>query len=202
VKALRILLAAASLAAVGACATVGPNYKVPESAAVRAPTARTPFVRADTPAVAQVEPPAGWWRLYQDPALDALEQQALAANTDLRAAAANLARAEAGESEAEAAHEPTLRFEGALQRGAPSAQQYLQFTPVPVVTFADIGASVAYEIDFVGRIRRTVEAAHADAEASQAALDLARVNVAAEVAAAYVEACSAGEDLAAANRST
>src|SRR3546814_3316218 len=40
------------------------------------------------------EPPR-WWRLYDDPRLDALVERALAANTDLRVAAANLERARA-----------------------------------------------------------------------------------------------------------
>jgi NodT family efflux transporter outer membrane factor (OMF) lipoprotein len=193
------LLAAVSLAA---CTTVGPNYRAPQAAAANAKSAQGAFLGAASPAVSQDEPPSGWWRLYQDPALDALEQQALAANTDLRVAAANLARAEAAESEAEAAHEPRLQVSGALQRGQPSAEQYLQFTPAPVATLADIGASLSYEIDVVGRLRRAAEAARADAEAGQAGLDLARVNVAAAVAAAYVEACAAGEDLAAAQRTT
>jgi NodT family efflux transporter outer membrane factor (OMF) lipoprotein len=201
VKPWRPLLTAASLAALAACTTVGPNYKVPQAAAVKAPAAQGAFVGGGSPAVSQAEPPAGWWRLYQDPVLDRLEQQALAANTDLRVAAANLARAEAAASEAKAANEPRLAFSGTVQRALPSAEQYLQFTPAPVATLGDIGASLSYEIDYIGRIRRAVEAAQADAEATQAGLDLARVNVAAEVAAAYVEACSAGEDLEVANHS-
>src|SRR6185437_9243587 len=108
------------------------------------------FVGSASPAVSQAEPPAGWWRLYRDPTLDALEEQALAANTDLRVAAANLARAEAGVSAAEAEHEPRLTVSGALQRGQPSAEQYLQFTPAPVATLADVGVGVSYEIDLVG----------------------------------------------------
>ena len=38
-------------------------------------------------------PPEDWWRLYADPRLDELVAEALAANTDLRLAAANLAQA-------------------------------------------------------------------------------------------------------------
>jgi NodT family efflux transporter outer membrane factor (OMF) lipoprotein len=200
VSRLRLLLAAAALAGLAACTTVGPNYKVPAAAAVKAPSAQGPFLGAASPAVSEAEPPAGWWRLYQDPVLDGLEQQALAANTDLRVAAANLARAEAAAEETRSAGEPRFELSGALQRGQPSAEQYLQFEPAPVANLADIGLGVSYTIDIVGRLRRASEAAGADTEASRAGLDLARVSVAAEVAAAYVEACSAGEELATAQR--
>ncbi len=46
--------------------------------------------------------PAEWWRLYREPALDALVSEALTNNRDLRVAAANLlkARAELGETQA------------------------------------------------------------------------------------------------------
>jgi outer membrane protein TolC len=47
----------------------------------------------------------------------------------------------------------------------------------------------------VGRLRRVVEAANANAQASAAALDLARVAVAADTASAYVDACAAGHEL-------
>jgi NodT family efflux transporter outer membrane factor (OMF) lipoprotein len=195
-------LAAAALAALAACTTVGPNYQVPTAAAVTAPAAQGGFVGAASSAISQDEPPAGWWRLYQDPVLNGLVEQALAANTDLRAAAANLARAEAVESEARALGEPRLEIAGSLERGKPSAEQYLQFEPVPVANLADIGAHISYTFDLVGRVKRASEAAHADAEASRAGLDLARVSVAAEVVGAYVEACSAGEEIAAADRTT
>ena len=64
------------------------------------------------------------------------------------------------------------------------------------MNLGDVGLNVSYQIDLVGRLRRAAEAANADAQASQAALDLAKVSVAADVARAYVDACSAGRELA------
>jgi NodT family efflux transporter outer membrane factor (OMF) lipoprotein len=55
---------------------------------------------------------------------------------------------------------------------------------------------IAYQVDLFGRIRRTIEAAHASEEAVAAQRDAVRVTVAAEVARAYVGACAAGEELA------
>ncbi|HKR89358.1 MAG TPA: TolC family protein [Phenylobacterium sp.] len=194
------LFAAAGLLALGACTTVGPNYKVPEAAAVKAPAAQGPFLGAGSRAVSQDPLPPGWWRLYHDPTLDALEQQALAANTDLRVAAANLARAQAVVGEARAAGEPTVNVSGSVERARESGESFLLFEPIPPENLADVGLKVSYTIDLVGRLRRVAEAAQADAEASQAGLDLARVSVAGEVAAAYIDACAAGEELAVAGR--
>jgi len=63
-----------------------------------------------------------------------------------------------------------------------------------------VDLSISYDLDLFGKLRRASEAARGDAETAQAGLDLARVNVAAAVAGAYLEACSAGEDLAVARR--
>jgi len=191
----------AAIAALAGCATVGPDYQVPDAAAVREPAAQGRFLGAGAAPVSSEALPANWWRLYQDPTLDALIQEALVANTDLRVAAANLARARALAAEARAAQEPTLGVSGGAQRALESAETFLLFEPLPVENLADVGISVSYQVDLVGKLRRAVEAAGADAEASQAALDLARVSVAGEVAAAYVDVCAANEELATAEHS-
>ena len=63
------------------------------------------------------------------------------------------------------------------------------------------GASMSYQLDLFGQIRRAVEAAGADAQAAQAAYDATRVTVAAETARAYANLCSAGMQLASAEHS-
>ena len=199
-SALRNLLAAVSLLTLAACATVGPNYKVPEAAKVNAPTAQGAFIESATPAVSQAAVPEGWWKLYDDPVLNDLVQEALVANTDLRIAAANLARAHAVASEADDAGGFSVGASAAAIHSRESGEQYLLAEPLPVENLADVGVKVSYQVDLVGRIKRASEAAHADAEASQAALDLARVSVAADVARAYVEACASGHELAVAQQ--
>ena len=47
--------------------------------------------------------PSDWWKLYKDPRLDELVRQAMASNTDLRVAAANLQRARFQTQQAESA---------------------------------------------------------------------------------------------------
>ena len=179
----------------------GPGYRP----ALRQEPAPATFVAA-TPAVAATgEVVDDWWKLYRDPALDQLVQEALVANTDLRIAAANLARARAvlGESRA-GLYLPSTQLGASVLEGrsasanAAAAAQGLKAHAVGTDTAS---FSASYELDLFGRLRRGVQASRADAEAAAAALDLARVAVAADTARAYAEACAYGEAVAAARRS-
>ncbi|MDR6626115.1 efflux transporter outer membrane subunit [Caulobacter segnis] len=197
---LRALALAGSLVGLAACATVGPNYKLPDEAKLNAPTAQGAFLGAQSAAVRQDPVPAGWWKLYDDAVLNALVEEALKANTDLRVAAANLARARAVAGEADDAGGFKVGASASAMHARESGEQFLLSEPLPVENLADAGVKVSYQVDLVGRLKRASEAAHADADASQAALDLARVSVAADVARAYVEACANGHELAVAQR--
>ena len=61
--------------------------------------------------------------------------------------------------------------------------------------------SVGYELDYLGRVRRSVESARADAEAVAAAQDSVKITVAAETARAYAQICALGEQLEVARHS-
>src|SRR5205085_10240357 len=111
-----------------------------------------------------------WWSLFRDPVLDGLIEQALAANTDLRVAAANLAQARALLRETRAGRLPTTGV---------SASAGLADQPGPggIDTNFDVGLDVGYQLDLFGRLRRATEASRADVGAVQAAFDLARITV-------------------------
>jgi NodT family efflux transporter outer membrane factor (OMF) lipoprotein len=145
--------------------------------------------------------PDDWWRLYDDPTLNGLIEKALAANTDLRVAAANLARVEAVSDEVRAAQDVTVSASAQAARAQLSAQSYLLTQPIPQTNLGDVGIGVSYQIDLVGKLKRAAEAAQADTQASRDALDLARVSVVADVARAYIDACSSGRELAVAQDS-
>jgi NodT family efflux transporter outer membrane factor (OMF) lipoprotein len=147
-----------------------------------------------SPAFTGNEPPGHWWSLFRDPVLDGLVEQALAANTDLRVAAANLAQARAVLRETRAGRLPTTN----LSAGATYANQP---GPGGADTSFDAGLDVGYQLDLFGRIRRGVEASRADVEAVQAAFDLSRITVAAETARAYSDACNFGRQLDVARQS-
>ncbi|THD79283.1 MAG: efflux transporter outer membrane subunit [Phenylobacterium sp.] len=188
------VLAAAAAAGLSACA-LGPNYRAPATP----PTAARPFV-STTPGASAVEAlPPGWWRLYQDPALDRLVQAALTENQDLKVAAANLDAARALLSEARGALLPSTTLAGEELYGRAAQTPGQPRSRLGRVYDASFDA--AYEVDLFGRVRRSIEAARDNAQALQAAEDQVRVTVAAATAEAYAQACGFGEELATAQDS-
>jgi NodT family efflux transporter outer membrane factor (OMF) lipoprotein len=177
--------------ALGACTTVGPNYRVPDEAVVKAPEAQGAFLSTAAGTTAQALPDR-WWALYDDPRLDALIEQALSANTDLRVAQANLERSLALLGERNASREIQGGVDAETTQSQRSAEAELQHVQPPRRELYNIGLSVSYDFDLFGGLKRGIEAAHADSEAAQAARDLVRVNVAAEVARAYADICNSG----------
>ncbi|HYC94486.1 MAG TPA: TolC family protein [Sphingomicrobium sp.] len=188
---MRRLLAAAATLALAAC-MVGPDYRSPLP---RAP-AQDPFLSGRSPAFTGEQPPGRWWSLFSDPVLDRLIEQALAANTDLRVAAANLRRARAVLRETRSGLFPTAEVSASATYSRQSGDQVgFEGAGGEGWTY-DAGIDASYQVDLFGRIRRAIQAARADAGAAQAAFDLSRITIAAETARAYADACSAGRQLA------
>ncbi|MDO6413547.1 TolC family protein [Sphingomonas sp. BIUV-7] len=189
-------LAAALGLALSGCATVGPDYALPNQAAVNRPAAQAPFDSGREKAFADIPLPDRWWQLYGDARLDGFITEALAANADLRVADANLRRADAVVAEVAAGRTLTTAIGG----GASLARPYGTGGSLPGVVGTDLGISLAYPLDLSGRITRAIEAAQGDTEAVAAARDNVRVTVAAETARSYAAACTANMVLAANNR--
>ena len=82
-----------SVALVAGCA-VGPNYRTPDTL----PGSALKLREADVASVSPSPLPPRWWGLFDDADLDRLVEKALAHNTDLRQAAANLQRARAAQA--------------------------------------------------------------------------------------------------------
>ncbi len=189
----RILATTASLLALAACAR-GPDYVSPP----HPQTASGSFL--STSGAVTAEPIKGdWWRLYNDPVLDKLVTDALAANTDVRVAVARIAKARASLRGARADRLPQADVGAsanygrlpAIQRAPGAAREDWQ---------VDAGLNVSYEVDLFGRVSRGVEAARGDLGAAEADADAVRVIVAADTAQAYADAVSAAERLGVAQR--
>lgn len=181
-----------SATALSACA-VGPNYKVPTPVAA----GQGAFVSTET-SVATTDAPRGdWWRLFQDPTIDALVQEALIANKDVAVAAANLSRVRAVLSETRSGLLPSTT----TSASARDVQTQLMPGQMLEMEQYQIGLDMSYEVDLFGRVRRSLEANRADTAAAQAALDVVRVSVAAETARAFADACAANAQIAVAKRS-
>ena len=188
---LSLLAIGASAATLAACAA-GPDYARPGIPGGAAGA----FVSSASPAFNQEAPPADWWRLFDDAALDGLVREALAANKDVAIAQANLAQVRANLSETRAGRLPTtgVSASAARVRGQDSASgAYGEGDAFSA------GFDVSYEVDIFGRVGRSIEAARADSDAAEAALESTRVSVAAETARAYADACAAGAQIDIAN---
>ncbi len=183
-----------------ACTTVGPDYKVPRDAVITDPAAGAALVDADSKITTRDAVPDDWWRLYDDPKVDELVKRALLANTNLRVAAANLQRSIANYHEVEAENLVQGSVSAATQRTQLSGESFLQTKKVPVLNIGDYGIGVSYLLDLFGKLARADEAALANVEASQAALDSVRVAVVAQTVRAYVEGCAASHELHVAER--
>lgn len=176
-----------------ACQMVGPDYQLPADAAVQRKDFQGELAVEGKPVVS-APVPADWWRLYKDPRLDQLVQQAMASNTDLRVAAANLQRARAQVDEAEAAGGWSAGVKMGAQRLQESGQAFLLPEKVPVDNVGDIGISASYQFDLWGTLQRGIEGAKANADATQAAADTARITLVADVVRAYTQVCAANEE--------
>jgi outer membrane protein, multidrug efflux system len=186
--------AAAALALTG-CATAGPDYALPADSIAVAPSAQGAFDAGDNPAFASDPLPDRWWQLYDDPRLDDLVQQALAANADLRAADANLLRAEAVLRETAGEEGLGASVEGSLMQERNHSLRSAGAGLSGVLT-GQIGLQLTYPLDLHGKITRAIEASSADRDATEAARDHVRITVAAATARAYAQVCAANDQIA------
>lgn len=166
----------------GACTTPPrePSAPVPLDAQfVQAPVAASAASAATPADPAEARSIAAFWREFQDPPLDALVAQALAANTDVKLAQTRLqeARAQAGWVQAETW--PTLGTQAGIARTNPPG-------PDPAENKRSIGATFNWEIDFVGRSQAARASAAASVSASEAGVSAAQRLISAEVASNYL----------------
>ena len=139
-----------------------------------------------------------WWTQYNDPALTALIDEALAHNSDLLAAAARIeeARATLGLAEAD-------RYPG-VQLGASAGRNRITgvgSTPLPsgtplVNNDFQVNLQAAYEVDLWGRYRQASAAARAGLLASEYAREVVRTSLAGTVAQAYFQIAALDANLA------
>ena len=184
---MRRFLSLTALALLAGCATAGPDYHPPAHSAATEPAATGTFASGRDAAFADEPLPDRWWRLYDDPRLDALVEQALSANTDLRAADANLRKADAVVRETAAGRSITTDLSGGATLARPSGTG----ESLPGVLGYDLGFSAGYPLDLRGKIKRAIESSMANRDAVEAARDAVRVSVAAATARAYADTCAA-----------
>lgn len=189
-----VLPALLAATALSACA-VGPEHVAPTPP----PSAEAPFVGVRSGEVTAAAPEADWWRLYRDPVLDGLVADALAANTDVRVAVARIERARAALRGSRSDALPQTTISGSGTYGRVSQSQTLPGYDRENRR-VDGELAVGYELDLFGRVRRGIEASRADLDAAREDADAVRVTVVADTVRAYVDATSAAEQIAVAQR--
>jgi multidrug efflux system outer membrane protein len=125
-----------------------------------------------------------WWKLFSDPSLDELETRALAANQDLRAAAARVEQARAAAGIARSDYWPQVAAAPSAVRGQTSTTVANPF-PRPLADTYTVPLVMSWELDLFGRVRRLSESARAQAEAGADNFESVRLALAAEVATNY-----------------
>lgn len=179
-------LMAASLALAMLAAGCADTAGIASHARMRdAAEAGVPASAAQPNDFAQID--AQWWRAFGDSQLDALEQQALAANPSLQVAQARVAKALAATGVAEAAGRPQLSGDAQLLRQRYSENYIYSALGGTVQENGTLQLNGSWELDFFGRNRAAIQAAVGSARAAEADAQAARILLATNVARSYIQ---------------
>jgi NodT family efflux transporter outer membrane factor (OMF) lipoprotein len=142
-------------------------------------------------------PRDSWWTLYDSTELDQLQTRLISGSPTLAAAFANYAQARALSDQARAGLFPTVGLNASATRNRDSVNAPLRLPTSPAY-FNDntIGGSVSYQLDLWGQIRNEVAAGEANAAASAADLENARLMLIAQLANDYIQLRSLDRDSA------
>jgi multidrug efflux system outer membrane protein len=167
---------------VAGCATVGPDYRRPDmsppSTFRDAIGPQTPESLADVP----------WWQIFQDEALQALIRDAIAHNYDLRIAVARVQEARALARVARSFLYPDIGLSaltGGNQVSRNSQPPLVEEDDDRTFTNTSMTATMAWELDLFGRIRRDSEAAFAEYLASEEGRRAVLITLVSDVASSY-----------------
>jgi NodT family efflux transporter outer membrane factor (OMF) lipoprotein len=179
----------AVLACLLAGCTVGPKYKVPDVPLT--PTYKeADGWKAAHPSDQVLRGP--WWEIFGDPQLNALEEQVPGGNQNLKALEARFREARAAIRFNRASEFPTISTAPSITSIRDSANRpYLPAGAARATGDFVLPFDVSYELDFWGRVRRTVASAREFAQASAADLETAKLSLQAELAFDYFELRSA-----------
>jgi NodT family efflux transporter outer membrane factor (OMF) lipoprotein len=185
------LLLGAALSLLGAC-SLAPPLKTPTIPTGAAYKENGPWTQAEP---ADRLPRDSWWALYGNPELDELETKLISGNPTLAAAVANYAQERALADQARAGLFPTLGLNASAQRNRESVNAPLRGPTTPTYYNSNtLGGSVSYELDLWGQIRNEVAAGEANAAASAADLENARLSLIAQLVDDYVQLRSLDRD--------
>lgn len=129
-------------------------------------------------------PRGNWWEVFDSKELNELEGKAMSANQDLKAADARYREAKALAIVARADYLPTVQANAGAERLA-NSKTIANASPNATYNDFSLSGDFNYEIDFWGRVRNSVAAARAGAQASKADFATANLSLNAELAEDY-----------------
>ena len=142
------------------------------------------------------QPHGKWWLLFNDPVLNALQDQIDQANPALAAALARFDAANAYLSQLKAAQGPSVDAGAALTNNRQSKNRPLRGSGQPDVFDANtVGLTAGYTLDIWGLVRSQVAAGQAQAQASQADMETVRLSLHAILADNYVSLRGVDEEI-------
>lgn len=175
---------ALALMLLSGCA-VGPDYQRPEATII--PDAFVGTGNDWKIATPKAHIPRGnWWEIFGDPELNQLETDAMAANQDLKVAVSRFAQARAVANVAESALFPRLGVSVQQVDQRDSKHRPVGGRPDQTYDTLTVPFDFSYEIDLWGRVKRLVEAATAQAQASADDVESIKLALQAEVAANFI----------------
>jgi len=167
----QVLLLGTMILSFGACA-VGPKYKAP---AIPAPPAYKEVGDWKTAQPSDQYLGGNWWEIFQDPQLNALEQQIDVSNQNLKAAVAQYQEARAALRYARADYYPTVTTTPSAARQRYSANRPLSLGNGKTFNDFVVPIDLSYQVNAWGRVSKNVESYREQAQASAA--DLAVINL-------------------------
>ncbi|MGA8239451.1 MAG: TolC family protein, partial [Desulfobacterales bacterium] len=178
---MRVIGVACTLLSLCGCAAVGPDYVKPETEVPSAWTSELQDGLTNTAIDPQTL--AQWWSTLEDPALSSLMERAVRGNLDLKNARARVREARALRGINQARLFPIIDATGSATKSR-SSENSGDGTESELYS---AGFDAGWELDVFGGVRRSVEAAEADLEASWENLHDVLVSLLAEVALNYME---------------
>ena len=194
--------------------TVGPNYETPTPGSPASWFRTTRTETATGPVSLPVAEPIDveWWNVLHDPQLTALMRRVASTNLDVRGADLRLAQSRAQRGVTAAAGYPTLNGNGSYTREQPSklgvislisgggssaatqsnglggtSNAFQNTSGIGAFDLFQAGFDASWELDLWGKVRRQVESASAQVEASTEARRNTLLTSLAELARNYVQ---------------
>jgi NodT family efflux transporter outer membrane factor (OMF) lipoprotein len=163
------------------CISVGPDYVRPDTQT--SAVWHTPLKGGLVSGEADDKTLSSWWTTLNDPVLNSLVNRALANNLDLKKARASIREARAKRGVAAANLFPGFDATSSATRSRTGGDT----GSVSTNTLYKAGFDASWELDIFGGVRRSVEAAQADLEASQEDVRDILVSLLGEVALNYID---------------